>query len=248
MNPNYSLLLHGFEVHSVEKIEQALSAGIDPNGLVDGKSPLTELIEMYYRSPQFSDCVSCLIQSGATCHNQALLAVLLDDAAMLEKIIRERPGVIHDTLDIRCAFTPLMGVTLLHVACEYGLVKSATALIQAGADIEAKAAVDSYGFNGHTPIFHTVCQHRNHGLPVLQLLLAHGARADVRLSGITWGKGFEWETTVFDATPRSYAQAGLLPQFQRNEQDVYTNIRLLSAASNRPLPANLNVPNEYLQS
>lgn len=137
---------------------------------------------------------------------------------------------------------------MLHVAAEFGLVKAAATLLEAGADVEARAAVDDFGFNGHTPIFHTVCQNRNHCQPVMRLLLERGAKADIRLAGITWGKSFEWETTIFDATPLSYAQAGLLPQFQRDERDVYENIKLLAKASGRGLPEEPNVPNKYLLS
>jgi hypothetical protein len=205
-------------------------------------------MEMYLRSPKFSDCVRCLIQAGARCPDVGLLAVLLDDTEMLEAELRKNPSLIHHQVDIRCAFTPLLGASLLHVAAEFGLVRAAAVLLKAGANVEAKAAVDDYGFNGHTPIFHTICQRGNHCQPVLRALLEHGAKADVRLAGITWGKSFEWETTIFDATPISYAQAGLLPQFGRDERDLYENIRLLAQASGRILPKELNVPNKYLRS
>jgi hypothetical protein len=245
--PQETLLL-GFETHSTEKIQEALAAGIDVNGLLEGKTPLTLLVEMYLRSPKFSDCVRCLMQAGARCSQIGLLAVLLDDADLLGAELRKDPSLIHHRVDIRCAFTPLLGASLLHVAAEFGLVRAAAVLLEAGADVEAKAAVDDYGFNGHTPIFHTVCQRGNHCQPVLRLLLEHGAKADIRLAGITWGKSFEWETTIFDATPVSYAQAGLLPQFQRDELDVYENIKLLTRASGRVIPEELNVPNKYLHS
>jgi preprotein translocase subunit SecA len=62
-----------------------------------------------------------------------------------------------------------------------------------------------------------------------------------------WGKGFEWETTCFDVTPISYAQMGLLPQFQRRERDIYDNIKLLLEASKRKVPPLENVPNRYLE-
>jgi len=241
-------LFLGFETHSTEKIQEALAAGMDVNGLIDGKTPLTWLVEMYLRSPKFSDCVRCLTQAGARCADAGLLAVLLDDAELLGAELLKNPSLIHHQVDIRCAFTPLFGASLLHVAAEFGLVKVAAALIKAGADVEAKAAVDDYGFNGHTSIFHTVCQRGNHCQPVLRLLLEHGAKADIRLAGITWGKSFEWETTIFDATPLSYAQAGLLPQIGRDERDLYENIKLLAQASGRALPENLNVPNQYLLS
>jgi ankyrin repeat protein len=245
--PNKTLFL-GFETHSTEKIQEALAAGIDVNALIDGKTPLTWLVEMYLRSPKFSDCVRCLMQAGARCADTTLLAVLLNDAELLGAELRKNPSLVDHQVDIRCAFTPLLGASLLHVAAEYGLVRAAATLLEAGADVEAKAAVDDYGFNGHTPIFHTVCQRSNHCQPVLRLLLEHGAKASVRLAGITWGKSFEWETTIFDATPISYAQAGLLPQIGRDERDLYENIRLLAKASGRVLPEELNVPNKYLRS
>jgi hypothetical protein len=248
MKTPQEILLLGFETHSIENIQAAVSAGADVNGLIDGKTPLTLLIEMYLRSPKFSDCVRCLIQAGAQCSDVSLRAVLLDDADLLEAELRKNPSSVNHQVDIRCAFTPLLGASLLHVAAEFGLVRAATVLLEAGADVEAKAAVDAYGFNGHTPIFHTVCQNQNHCQPMMRLLLEHGAKADIRLAGITWGKGFKWETTIFDATPMSYAQAGLLPQFQRDERDVYENIKLLAQASERVLPEELNVPNEYLRS
>lgn len=56
--------------------------------------------------------------------------------------------------------------------------------------------------------------------PILRLLLDAGAKSDVFLRGVTWGKGFEWETTLFDVTPISYAQFGLLPQVHRMERDI----------------------------
>jgi hypothetical protein len=64
--------------------------------------------------------------------------------------------------------------------------------------------------------------------------------------GITWGKGFDWETVCLDVTPVSYAQLGLLPQMQRTEADVYSNLKRLLAACGRPVPPLTNVPNRYL--
>jgi hypothetical protein len=242
------ILLLGFETHSTERIRAALAAGADVNGLIDGRTPLTWLIEMYLRSPEFSDCVRCLADAGARCADAGLLAVLLDDPELLQAELRRDPASLRRRVDLRCAFTPLRGASLLHVAAEFGLLHAAAALLEAGADLEARAAVDDYGFNGHTPLFHTVCQRGNLGQPVMRLLLQHGAKADVRLAGITWGKSFEWETTIFDATPVSYAQAGLLPQIHRDERDVYANIKLLAQASGRILPEELNVPNKYLRA
>jgi hypothetical protein len=81
----------------------------------------------------------------------------------------------------------------------------------------------------------------------MRLLLAAGADPGVPVAGITWGKGFEWETTFFDVTPVSYAQLGLMPQVHRRETDVYANVRTLLEAADRPVPPLPNVPNRYLQ-
>ena len=139
--PQKTLLL-GFETHSTEKIQEALATGIDANGLLEGKTPLTLLVEMYLRSPKFSDCVRCLMQAGARCADVGLLAVLLDDAELLGAELRKNPSLIHHQVDIRCAFTPLLGASLLHVAAEFGLARAEVVLHKAGADVEAKAAVD----------------------------------------------------------------------------------------------------------
>jgi ankyrin repeat protein len=114
-------------------------------------------------------------------------------------------------------------------------------------DVNATAAVDERGLGGHTPLFHTVNSNRNRSKPVMRLLLAAGAKADVRVAGIEWGKGYDWETVFFDVTPISFAQMGLMPQVHRDERDIYSNIRLLLEACGRPIPPLGNVPNRYLQ-
>ena len=80
----------------------------------------------------------------------------------------------------------------------------------------------------------------------MMLLIDAGARCDVRVPGITWGKGFEWETTCFDVTPVAYAQLGLLPQMHRRESDIYANVGRLLEACSRTVPPLENVPNKYL--
>jgi len=46
--------------------------------------------------------------------------------------------------------------TLLHLAVEYDDIDVAQWLIERGADVNAKAALDADGFGGHTPLCHTV--------------------------------------------------------------------------------------------
>jgi hypothetical protein len=247
MNSPEADLLGAFETHSVEEIRAVLDAGMSPVAPVKGKPPIECLTEMYLRSDRFPACLQLLLDRGATVRDPNLLPVLLNDAVALKAAIRSNPSLVRHRTDLVSCFTPLVGATLLHVACEYGHLAAARVLIEAGADVNAPAAVDEFRMNGHTPIFHTVNSILNYAEPVMHLLLAAGARTDVRLPGLVWGKGFEWETTVFDVTPVSYAQCGLLPQFHRKEREIYTNIRAMLAAAGRVMPPLGNVPNQYLK-
>lgn len=239
-------LLEAFEVHSPEQIRDVLDAGLSVTQPVAGKTPIAHLAEMYFRSDRFPACVRLLLERGATLEDPKLAAVLLNDPRLLEEQYRMEPSLLRHRTSMASAFTPMDGASLLHVAAEYGHLAVAAKLLELGADVDARADTDSYGMNGHTPLFHTVNSNANRSAPVMRLLLSAGAQADVRLPGITWGRGFEWETTCFDVTPVSYAQLGLLPQMHRTEEHCYANVRELLMSCGRSVPPLPNVPNRYL--
>ncbi len=241
-------LLLACESHSVEGLRAVLDAGLDARAWVRGKPPVQWLTEMYTRSDRFPRCFRLLLERGALFADPLVLPVLLDDADALAAAIRENPSLLEHRTTMVSAFTPLVGASPLHVAAEYGNVNAARVLLELGADPDARAALDECGLNGHTALFHTVNSNDNRSAPILRLLLEAGASTDVRLAGITWGKGFEWETTCFDVTPVSYAQLGLLPQMHRRDREVYANIRRLLEAAGRTVPPLANVPNRYLKS
>jgi hypothetical protein len=247
MEPNEQELLIAFELHSVERIRAVLDAGFDVQSKILGKSPVTWLTEMYSRSDRFPACLQLLLDRGAVLDDPLIAPVLLDNVAALSEAIRDDPSLLKHRTTMASTFTSLVGASLLHVAAEYGNPGVARVLIELGAEIDARASVDEYGLNGHTPLFHTVNSNKNRSLPILELLIEAGARTDIRLQGITWGKGFEWETTLFDVTPISYMQFGLLPQIHRSEEDIYFNIKRLLTAQGRTIPPLENVPNLYLK-
>lgn len=246
MTTAFDDLLVAFEIHSVDRIRSIVEAGFDVSAPVEGKTPVTSLTEMYFRSDAFPACLRLLLERGAVLDDPKIAPVLLNDPDALEAAVRSDPTLLEHRTSMACTFTPLLGATLLHVAAEYGHLAVAQKLLELGADVNARAATDEFGMNGQTPLFHTVNSNANRSAPVMRLLLAAGARTDLQLQGITWGKGFEWETTCFDVTPISYAQLGLLPQMQRSEEDCSANVAELLRASGRVVPPLGNVPNRYL--
>jgi ankyrin repeat protein len=76
--------------------------------------------------------------------------------------------------------TPVAGTTLLHLAIEYGDIDVARWLIERGADVNAKAATDTDGFGGQTPLFHAAVTLAAPDDSGDRLLLDHGADPNAR--------------------------------------------------------------------
>ncbi len=108
--------------------------------------------------------------------------------------------------------TPASGGTLLHMALEFDDIDVARWLIERGADVNARAAIDAEGFGGHTPLFHTVVNLAS-GMGLdddskAKLLLDHGAdpnaQATFRQEDKTHGKAPT--DALRDLTPVGYAR------------------------------------------
>jgi hypothetical protein len=91
--------------------------------------------------------------------------------------------------------SPLGGATLLHLAADYDELEVARWLLDQGMDVDARAALDSDSFGGHTALFASVVsqpnfwlnhnlEHHRHGLqaPFTRLLLDRGADPNIRAS------------------------------------------------------------------
>jgi hypothetical protein len=245
----YAKLLGDFEVHSVDGIRQYFAEGGSPNEQHNGVPLFTHLVEMYLRSPRFSECVQVFIENGLEFDDPALLAVLANDAHQLERLVDTNLHLVDKTYyRFNNPFTSLAGGTLLHHCAEFNHVASAEILLQAGADINARAATDSYGFGGHTPIFHTVCQILNNSEGMLHFLLRHSADLSVTLKGLIWGGGFKWETFIPAVNPISYACMGLLPQMHRDPAAISRVISILLHHADDIDYTLPNIPNAYLSS
>ena len=239
--------LGAFEVHSLDGIREALAAGASPTEPIKGQTPIDNFIEGYLRSPRFADCLLLLMDAGAKISDPLVEALLLDDETKLQKHLDTAgKAELARRVTIPCAFTSCVGVTALHICAEFNSVRCGRVLIDSGADVNAKADVDADGFGGQTPIFHCVNSIRNYCRPMMELLVEAGADLDLRLKGLRWGVGADWETLLLDVTPLSYAQLGLLPQFHRREDDVYGNLGYLYRKRHGNELRVRNVPNQYL--
>lgn len=239
-------IIGDFEIHAVDGIKECFKNGIDPNLIYQGKPLIYELINMYLRGPKFKECIQAFVDFGLNFEDKALLAVLLDDAQALNKLLADNNTLLTKKYSLDCTFTPLHEASLLHICAEYNHLSCAKVLVNLGADINTKDGIDSNGFGGQTPIFHTVNQHNNACIDVMKFLVSQKADLSLTVRGLIWGKGYEWETFVPSVNPISYAMMGLLRQFQRTEQQIYEVVSILLKANHGIDYFPPNVPNKYL--
>lgn len=240
-------LIKDIELHSVEGVRECFSKGVDPNAYYNGAPLIYELTSEYTRTPRFKECVKAFVDYGLNFDDKVLLAVLLDDSPKLEAELKKNSAVVHSKYSLRCAYTPLNEATLLHVCAEFNHLSCAEVLVEHGADLNARAGVDEYGFGGQTPIFHTVNQNADNSGDMFNYLLARSVDLNITVPGIIWGKGYEWETFVPAVNPISYAMMGLLPQMHRSEITIskIVSTMLKSAYGIDYSPS--NVPCKYLR-
>lgn len=220
-------LIYQIELHSAEGIRQCFANGINPNEHYKNEPLIYELTSEYTRSPRFKDCVRAFVDHGMKMEDEILLSVLLDDAEKLNTLLLTNPDAISKKYSLRCAYTTLQEVSLLHICAEFNHVACAVVLVNYGADINAVAGVDEHGFGGHTPIFHTVNQNNNQSIDMLHFLLSKEAEIRITLPGLIWGKGYEWETLIPGVNPINYAMMGLLPHMHRDEKTIADTVSLL---------------------
>jgi ankyrin repeat protein len=245
--PDYTKMLYDIEVHSFEGILNYFKEGGDPNEEHDGVPLFTTMIEMYTRTPRFKECIRAFVNAGLQFQDDALISVLSDDEKKLNGVILQKPEIISTKYALfKNAYTPLTGATLLHFCAEYNSVACAKLLLGSGADINAQAGIDEYGFGGQTPIFHTVNQNNNNSAEMMDLLLDNSADLRITVKGIIWGKGYEWETWIPSVNPISYAMMGLLPQMHRKDTTIASVVSKLVKKAYGTDYTPLNVPCSYL--
>ncbi|HVH72518.1 MAG TPA: ankyrin repeat domain-containing protein, partial [Candidatus Dormibacteraeota bacterium] len=186
-NGYFPIIFAPCETVEPASIKWLLEHGANPNcSTPRPKYPGTALdyvIGTYGRSLQLGACIDLLLEAGgATRHNvPPVLDLLRGRLDRLAEELDADPALLDrrfSELDFGVTGTRLLtlrGATLLHVAAEFGNVEAATLLLNRGADVNARAALNASGVGGQTPIFHAVTQFHDGGLPLAQLLLDRGA-------------------------------------------------------------------------
>ena len=120
-----------------------------------------------YATP--SEFIRSLIREDRERRRERLEAVLLDDDAGLRALLKSSGEHLQRKLSPLCAYTSCRGVSALHICAEFNSVKCAAVLLEAGADVNARADVDAEGLGGQTPLFHAVNSNQNYCRPVMEM-------------------------------------------------------------------------------
>ena len=243
----FQKLIGDIELHSVEGIRDCFAHDVNPNDQFRNEPLIYELTGEYTRSPRFKDCVKAFIDYGLVFEDKILLSVLTDDATTLTSYLAVDKDAVNQRYTLRCAYTPLEKVTLLHICAEFNHVACAEVLVRHGADVNARAGFDENGFGGHTPVFHTVNQNSSQSIEMLNYLLSKNVDLKVTIAGLIWGKGYEWETLIPAVNPISYAMMGLLPQMHRDEIIISKTVSSLLKVAYGVDYVPQNVPCKYLK-
>lgn len=173
----------------------------------NGLAPVDVVLETDSRNPEAKHAIlEMYVAHGIELPDTPVMALHRGRIDLLERHIRRDPDLLsrtftheeiyppefgcHDEI-LATQGTPLAGTTLLHMCVDFDEFEIAKWLIEKGADVNAKAAVDADGFGGHTPLFCTVMsqpnfwmnyQGREQTAPFAELLLANGADTNVRAS------------------------------------------------------------------
>ena len=170
----------------------------------DRLAPVALLLQTYCRNPEGKHrCLELLAERGVDLPDTPPMAVHRGRIDLLEAHLRRDGGMLYRTFAhgeiypraLGCSAdeslalhgTPLAGGTLLHLCVDNDEIAIARWLLERGADVNAKAALDADGFGGHTALFGcVVSQPYRVGLrtddALARLLLDHGADPNARAS------------------------------------------------------------------
>ncbi len=195
-NGEYPIICAPCETLAPRALEWLIAQGADMNATQpDGGNCLRMLVGTYWRNPEGKGpCLQVFADAGYPLPDTAPMAVhrgrtdllaacLARDASLLKRHFREAeiyPPELGLAPGDGLTYAPLDGGTLLHIAVEYLDANTAQWLIDQGADVNARAAIDTEGFGGQTPLFHTVVSPFARAAELTRWLLQNGADPNAR--------------------------------------------------------------------
>jgi len=146
-----------------------------------------------------SACLNVLEQAGLALPDSAPMAAHRSRTDLLQAQLDRDPGTLArryaeeeiyppelgiELPPVYAFVTPLRGVTLLHMAIEWGDPDLARWLLDQGADVDAPAQISSDGFGSWTPLYHAMVSLRvpRSQTDLVSLLLDRGADVNVTAS------------------------------------------------------------------
>ncbi len=179
-----------------EALRWLLQHGADPH-VIDSQHGdcLQMLLSTYSRNPTGKHaCIEVLAEAGTPLPETAPMAIHRGRIDLLEACLNREPSILGRHFSEQEMYpaelgikpgnglhgAPLDGATLLHLAIEYQEWEIANWLIDQGADVNARAAVDADGFGGHPPLFHTTVTLGPKTETFARLLLDKGADPTIR--------------------------------------------------------------------
>ena len=213
------------------------------------QAPVALLLETYGRAPAAKHrCLEVLAEHGQNYPDTPMMAFHRGRIDLLERHLARDPSLIerrfrYDEIyppALGCAEngisglhgTPIAGGTLLHLAIDFDEQEIFDWLLERGADVNARAAVETAGLAGHTPLFNCVvsCAYlsgRQGDAAMTRALLARGAAPDMRASlrkYLDWVESPRWHE-AHNVTPQEWADG-----FPERDWPNPEAVRLVAAA------------------
>jgi hypothetical protein len=149
----------------------------------------------------------------------------------LERLIEAQPELVRKTWrEMPDGNMALAGATLLHLAVEMGEIGCVDALLERGADINARAEIID-GIGGQTPIFHAIASNCDGNVRMLGHLAdrcGRGIDLSVRATFRIYGEA--WTEPV---TPLEYAEKTSGTDTPVWRRTTYPQMRILQSVAER---------------
>jgi ankyrin repeat protein len=233
-NGSYPIICAPCETLAPQSLRWLMAHGADPRLVSkDYGTPLSMVVGTYSRNARGKHaCLEAFEEAGFLLPDTPVMALHRGRLDLLGSHLDRDPSLLSKQFSAVEIFpaevgvdegsglttTPLDGATLLHIAAEMQDLDVAKWLIDRGADVNARAAVDAEGFGGQTPLYHTVVVMGPKTADMARLLLESGADPNVHATFRKQLKDMgdpekEQMRPFVDVTPVQYARQYQAPEF-----------------------------------